>query len=287
LLTSGDLYRVQALAESRGSALPIAIAIGMPPSVLLAAGTTVGPDRSEYDLAARIAGAGIELVPSPKLGLPVPSSTEVVIEGEILPGVRRPEGPFGEWMGYYVPITDNHVFNIHHVYARKNAIFYAISAGSAEEAVMIALPMAGTIYTHVRNWVPAVTDVTCFPYTQYCVLQIKKQFEGQQQKALLTALGAEMNHVLYCVIVDDDVDIHNWHDVLWAMATRSRPDRSILIPGVPSFSRDPHAIHWGRLAIDATKPLAAAADFERKRTPGASSIKWEDYAKPAGPLPFG
>jgi UbiD family decarboxylase len=281
LSTSGDLYRIQQIAESKGKALPVVIAIGLPPAVMLAAGTTVGPDHSEYELAARISGKRFPLVPSPRLGLPVPAATEILIEGEILAGVRRPEGPFGEWMDYYVPVTDNHVFRIDRVYARKDAIYYAVSAGNTEEGVMISVPMAGTIYTQVRTWVSSVTDVTCFPFTQYCVLQMKKQFEGQAQKAILTAFGSELNHLLYCIAVDEDVDIHNWHDVLWAMATRCRPDQGIFqIPGVPSFSRDPHKIHWGRLGIDATKPLAHAADFERKTTPGLRALKLEDYLVP-------
>jgi len=281
LSTSGDLYRIHQRAEARGEGLPVAIAIGMAPALMLAAGTTVGPDRTEYDLAARIAGKRLPLVPSPRLGVPVPAATEILLEGVILAGERRPEGPFGEWMDYYVPITNNHVFDIQHVYARKGAMYYSISAGSVEEQVMLALPMAGTIYTNVRTWVPSILDVSCFPYMQYCVLQIRKQFEGQAQKAILTAFGAELNHVLFCVVVDEDVNIHDWYDILWAMGTRCRPDRGIFqIPGVPSFMRDPHQIHWGRLGIDATKPLAHAVDFERKRTPGIEEVRWQDYVRP-------
>jgi 4-hydroxybenzoate decarboxylase len=80
------------------------------------------------------------------------------------------------------------------------------------------------------------------------------------------------------VVVDEDVDIHDWADVLWAMATRCRPDRDILqIPGVPSFARDPHRMHWGRLGIDATKPLEHAGEFERKQTPGLNALRLADY----------
>jgi UbiD family decarboxylase len=110
------------------------------------------------------------------------------------------------------------------------------------------------------------------------VVQLKKQFEGQPRKAILAAFGAEMNRILYCVAVDEDVDVYDIKDVLWAMATRCRPDRDIFqIPGVPSFARDPHQIHWGRLGIDATAPLAWPAEFERKRIPGDGAIRLEDY----------
>jgi UbiD family decarboxylase len=278
LSTSGDLYRIQQKMEQRGEPLKAVVAIGLPPAVMLGGSATIGPTSSEYDFAARISGKRFPLEITSLAGLPVPHSTEFLIEGEILPGERRPEGPFGEWMDYYVPTMDNHVFAVKRVTARKDAIFYAISAGSVEELAMTAIPIAGSIFTGVRTWVSGIKDVTCFPLLQFCAIKVAKASEGQPQRAIVAAFGAEMNRILYCVVVDEDVDIHNWADVLWAMATRCRPDRDIFqIPGVPSFARDPHRMHWGRLGIDATKPLDQASDFERKRTPGLESLRLEDY----------
>jgi UbiD family decarboxylase len=277
LSTSGDLYRIHQKMEKRGQPLKAVVAIGLPPAVMLAAATTIGPMTSEYDFAERIAGKKFPYRTAAG-DLPVPATTEFIIEGEILPSERRPEGPFGEWMDYYVPEMNNHVFMVERVLARKNALFYAISAGSLEEIAMTAVPIAGLIFHNVRTWVAGVKDVTCFPLLQFCAIKIDKQSEGQPQRAMLAAFGAEMNRVLYCVVVDEDVDIHNWSDVLWAMATRCRPDRDILqIPGVPSFARDPHKMHWGRLGIDATKPLEHVAAFERKKTPGLRDINLQDY----------
>ena len=278
LSVSGDLFCIQQKLEKRKEALKAVVAIGLPPAVMLGGATTVGPAVSEYDFAARIASKRFPLRPAPNLDLPVPVSTEFLIEGEILPGVRRREGPFGEWMDYYVSATDNHVFSVQHVFARKDAIFYAISAGSKEEITMTAIPIAGAVYNGVRNWVSGLRDVTCFPLLQFCAIKLAKASEGQPQRAIVAAFGAEMNRLLYCVVVDEDVDIHDWSDVLWAMATRCRPDQDIFqIPGVPSFARDPYQMHWGRLGVDATKPLEHAAEFERKKTPGLSSLKLEDY----------
>jgi 4-hydroxybenzoate decarboxylase len=278
LSVSGDLFRIQQKLEKRKEALKAVVAIGLPPAIMLGSATTVGPAVSEYEFAARIASKRFPLRPAPNLDLPVPVSTEFLIEGEILPGVRRREGPFGEWMDYYVSATDNHVFSVQHVFARKDAIFYAISAGSREEITMTAIPIAGTVYNGVRTWVSGLRDVTCFPLLQFCAIKLAKASEGQPQRAIVAAFGAEMNRLLYCVVVDEDVDIHDWSDVLWAMATRCRPDQDIFqIPGVPSFARDLHQMHWGRLGVDATKPLEHAAEFERKKTPGLSSLKLEDY----------
>ena len=278
LSTSGDLFRIQQKFERRGEPLAATIALGLPPAMMLAGATTVGPARSEYELAARLAGHRISTMVSPKHGLPVPASTEFIIEGEIAPVVRRPEGPFGEWMDYYVLQADNHVFDVQAVYARQDAVFHAISSGSNEELAISGVPIAGTIYGAIQTWVPNVTDVVCFPLPQFCAIQIKSPTEGQPQRAMLAAFGAEMSRVLYCIVVDDDVNIHNFQDVLWAIATRCRPDRDVMqIPNVPSFGRDPYRMHWGRLGIDATKPIEGAADFERKKIPGLEAIALENY----------
>src|SRR5690606_30898642 len=147
-----------------------------------------------------------------------------------------------------------------------------------EELAISSIPIAGTIYNAVQTWVPSVKDVTCFPLPQICAIQLKNPAEGQPQRAMLAAFGAEMSRVLYCVVVDDDVDIHNPQDVQWAMATRCRPDKNIMqIANVPSFSRDPHRVHWGRLGIDATRPINAAADFERKKIPNLENLVLADY----------
>ncbi len=278
LSTSGDLFRIQQKMEKGGEPLKAAVAIGVPPAVMLAGGSTIAPERSEYELAARIEGKRFPLVASPGLGLPVPAATEFLIEGEILAGVRRPEGPFGEWMDYYVPVTDNHVFRVERVFARRGALFYAISSGSSEELAISSVPIAGSIYAGVRTWVPSLRDVSCFPLLQFCALKLERPPEGHAQRAIVAAFGAEMNRVLYCVAVDEDVNIHDWQDVLWAMATRCRPDRDIFqIPNLPSFARDPHKMHWGRLGVAAVKPQAHAEDFERKRTPGFDGLVLGDY----------
>src|SRR5262249_24220019 len=154
--------------------------------------------NSEYDFAQRIAGRCFPMHLAAG-DLPVPATTEFLIEGEIVPTARATEGPFGEWMDYYVPATDNHVFCVNRVRARSDARFYALTAGSREELAMTAVPIAGSIFDNVRTWVPGITDVTCFPLLQFCAIQIKKLSDGQPQRAMLAAFGAEMNRVLYCV----------------------------------------------------------------------------------------
>ena len=278
LSPAGDLFRIQQKAERLGKSLPVAVLVGNPPAINLAAAAAIPAGTSELALAERLAGRRLRRRAGATVDLAVPAESEFVIEGELLPDVRRPEGPFGEWQDYYVPVTDNHVLKVNRVTAREDAIFHAILSGSSEELTLSAIPNAALVYRAIRAFDPSVRDVACYPWPQFCVVQIAKGYEGQAQKAMLGAMGAETNRMLYCVVVDEDVDIHDLRDVVWAMATRCRPDRGIVqIPNVPSFARDPHQIHWGRLGIDATAPLAWRDEFERKRYPGLEDIRLDDY----------
>ena len=181
-------------------------------------------------------------------------------------------------MGYYVPVTDNHVIRVRRITARKNALFHAIVSGSKEELTLSGIPNGALIYKAVRAFDSNVLDVVCLPWLQICAIKMKKIYEGQPQKAMLGAMGAETNRMLYCIVVDDDVNIHDISDVLWAMSTRCRVDQDIFqVPNVPSFARDPHQQHWGRICIDATAPIAWRDELERKRIPGVDRIRLDDY----------
>jgi 3-polyprenyl-4-hydroxybenzoate decarboxylase len=99
-------------------------------------------------------------------------------------------------------------------------------------------------------------------------------------RSLLAALGAELNRILYAIVVDEDVDIYDPSDVIWALSTRCRPDKDIfVIPEVPSFARDPFQRHWGRVGIDATVPMELKKEFERKKTSTPAKVRWEDYVE--------
>jgi len=275
---AGDLFRIQQKAEKQGKNLEVAVLIGNPPAVTMAAAAPIMAGASELDLAERFAGRRLPRYSCATVSLQPPAECEFIIEGEIIAGVRRPEGPFGEWMDYYVPVMENHVLQIKRVTARKGAHFHAILAGSTEELTLSAIPNASLIYQAIKAFDHSVLDVSCYPSPQFCVVKIRKSYEGQAAKAMLGAFGAETNRMLYCVVVDEDVNIHDLKDVLWAMSTRCRPDRKIhIIPNVPSFARDPHETHWGRVGIDATAPLEWPAEFERKRYPGLDAIRLSEY----------
>jgi UbiD family decarboxylase len=202
-----------------------------------------------------------------------------VIEGRILPGLRRPEGPFGEFMGFYVPVADNHVFEVARVVARRGAVFHGLVCGSLEDLRLLELSVATrTFQALLAANLRGIIDVACVPFTMSTVIQMEQLYEGHARQVLLTAIGANHDWNKTVFAVDEDVDINDFKDVWWAYLTRGRADRrALVIPDVPGFYRDPMKDYWGRLAIDATIPFGRKNEFVRKRIPGAETLNLRDY----------
>jgi UbiD family decarboxylase len=265
-------------AEQRGQYLEAAMLIGPPPTSFLTAAAPLPYDEDEMEVAAKLQGAPIPMRRCKHVDLMVPATTEIVIEGRFLPNERRDEGPFGEFMGYYTPVGKNAVFEVLGVTCRKDAIFHSILCGSAEEVLTLELSVAANIYQRINAVLPGIVDVTCQPFVLHTVVKIKQHYEGHGRQVLLAVFGAEPTWAKACTVVDEDVDIYDMNDVMWAVLTRSRPDHDVLIiPDTPSFYRDPHKEHWGRLGIDATVPFARRHEYERKKIPGADSVDLAAY----------
>jgi UbiD family decarboxylase len=273
------LTQYAAKAEARGQALECAIMLGPPPELVLAAAAPIPYDESELEVAGRLAARPLPMRRCRTIGLSVPAETEIVIEGRILPNVRRPEGPFGEFLGTYVPVGDNHVFEVTAVIARRDAIYHALVCGSPEDLRLIELSVATQVYKALLAANQrGIIDVACVPIVLSTVVQIEQMYEGHAKQVMLTAMGAGHDYNKSVLVVDEDVDINDFNDVWWAYLTRGRADeRALVIPGVPGFYRDPHKDFWGRLGIDATVPFGRKAEFLRKRIPGADALNLADY----------
>jgi UbiD family decarboxylase len=274
-----DLTRYQAKAEARGEALECAIMLGPPSSLVLAAAAPIAYDESELEVAGRLAGEPLKMRRCRTVALSVPAESEIVIEGRILPNVRRPEGPFGEFLGSYVPVGDNHVFEITAVVARRDAIYHALVCGSPEDLRLLELSVATRVYQALLSAKQrGIIDVACVPNVLSTVVQIEQLYEGHARQVMLTAMGANHDYSKSVLVVDDDVDINDFDDVWWAYLTRGRADtRALVIPDMPGFYRDPHKDFFGRLGIDATVPFGRKAEFLRKRIPGADTLNLADY----------
>ncbi|MDR2725054.1 MAG: UbiD family decarboxylase [Candidatus Adiutrix sp.] len=265
-------------AESRGQYLEAAMLIGPPPAMFLTAAAPLAYEADEVDLAAKLQGEPIPMRGCRHIDLMVPETTEIVIEGRFIPNERRDEGPFGEFMGYYTPVEKNAVFEVLGITCRQDAVFHSVLCGSSEEVLTLELSVAANIYQRISAVLPGIIDVTCLPFVTNVVVKIKQHYEGHGRQVLLAVFGAEPTWARNCTVVDEDVDINKLDDVTWAVLTRSRPDRDIIIiPETPSFYRDPHKEHWGRVGIDATVPFARRREYERKRIPGADTVELANY----------
>jgi 4-hydroxybenzoate decarboxylase len=182
-------------------------------------------------------------------------------------------------MGYYVPVGDNHVFEVTAVIARRDAIFHSVTCGSAEDLRLLELAVATRTYQALlAASLRGIIDVACVPHTMCTVVKISQQYEGHARQVLLSAIGANHDWNKAVIVVDEDVDINDFGDVWWAYLTRGRADtRVMVIPDVPGFYRDQMRDHWGRLAIDATVPFGRKSEFVRKQIAGAAGVNLRDY----------
>lgn len=265
-------------AEKMGKPLEAAMLIGTPSHAFLAAAAPLPYDVDELEVAARLRGRPIAMRKCNHIDMEVPAETEVVIEGRFLPNVRLPEGPFGEFMGYYVPVGNNAVFEVLGVTVRKDAVFHSILCGSPEEVLSLELSVSANIYQRLSAALPGIVNVTCQPFVNHAIIQIEPQFEGHARQVMLATIGAEPIWAKQITIVDTDVDIYSMDDVQWAILTRCRPDKDMMIiADTPSFYRDEQKDHWGRLLVDATKPWGREEEFERKRLRLGDSVRADDW----------
>jgi len=252
--------------EEEGKPLEIAVCIGNHPHIMWAGvgKLLLGEDHLYH--AGALREAPIEVVKGETVDIHVPTETEIVIEGEILPAIREAEGPFGDYQGYYIPVRENHVLKVKCITHQKNPIYQTILAGSIEDRFIIpGLPVSVQVYKAIKRVVPSIIDVTCWPWVFLCIVKINKMNDEQIRQALLAGLGANIHFIKFLIIVDEDIDIHNINEVIWAMTTRSRPDKTIIIPEVPARHPDPYKIHHGKIGIDATLPIESRERYQRTR----------------------
>jgi 2,5-furandicarboxylate decarboxylase 1 len=268
---------LQAHAEAAGRRLPVAVAIGNYPLDLVAAATSLPLGQDELGLAGALRGEPFPLAPAVTLDLDVPACAEVVLEGYVEPGVREPEGPFGDFLQCYIPVTDNHVFSLQAITHRRDPIVQAIHAGSREDVHLLGLSREAQVLSAVQATGARVRGVRLLPTILGCALSIQQRYTGEAKAAGMAALAA-YRWLKYCVVVDHDVDVDDLGDVWWAVTTRSNPAQAIsVVDRAGGFPRDPFGIHTSKAVIDATIPLGEWAEFERKVPPFQDRVRLEDF----------
>ena len=261
-----NLYTYFQRAQKLGKDLDIAIAIGMDPAILLASTTSIPIDYDEMDVANAFKGGELELIKCGDLNVP---QADIILEGKISVTETVAEGPFVDLTDTYDIIRDQPIINLETMHIRKDAVYHAIIPAGFEHKLLQGLPQEPRIFKAVKNAVPTVENVVlteggcCW---LHAVVSIRKQTEGDGKNAIMAALSAHPS-LKHCVVVDTDVNVFDAEDVEYAISTRVKGDRDIMIvPNVRGSSLDPVAESDGtttKIGVDATKSLKTLEKFER------------------------
>lgn len=273
-----------------GKPMEVAICIGHHPAVVLGSLAEGALGMNEFEVMASLLGEPLEITKGETVDLPIPARTEIVIEGVIDARNMITDGPLAEYTHYYGGVTPAYLVNVKCITMRKDAIYHDLDPAHQEHNLAMVLGSEVVTYDAVRRAVPGVKAVH-FPPSGNCYfhayISIKKRVHGEGKLAGLAALTA-MFPCKLAVVVDDDIDVYNEKEVLWAISTRVVADRDIsIIPGLTADHLDPNAYNESRqkkgdmmtkMVIDATKPLDST--FPTRVTPPKelwSSMRLEDY----------
>ncbi len=222
---------------TRGQPAPVAIAVGVDPALLFAALNKIPWGVSEYDFAGGTRGEPVEVIKAPYTGLPVPAHAEIVVEGECQPGDNVDEGPFGEWHGYYAnqglePVQEPAI-QVKTIMHRHNPILSCVQVGRlrAENMLVLCMSLSATIWNALESCgVPGVTGVWAHEVgggSLLNVVSLKTAYAGHSKQALIIASEIVQTAGNYTIVVDDDVDPSDLEEVMWAVVTRTDPERAI------------------------------------------------------------
>lgn len=285
LLLPRHTYHLYKQAEENGNALECAIVIGADPLTMLAsqASTPFGVD--ELEISSAMHQNPLSIVRCETVDINVPSTAEIVLEGRILPNVREPEGPFGEFPKYYGPRRDREVIQVTAMTYRNNPIFHTIIPAGYEHLLLGGIPREASLYETIRQTVPTVKAVHMTPggtCRYHAVVSIKKTQEGQGKNAIFAAFANSFD-IKHVVVVDEDVDIFNAEEVEWAIATRFQADKDlVLVHGTQGSKLDPSTENGigSKMGLDCTVPLGSEPSrYLRINIPGYESMNLEEYIK--------
>jgi 2,5-furandicarboxylate decarboxylase 1 len=267
------LYEYHRRAEERGQSLPAVVALGTHPLHYMGSMVYAYPPHvRKFEIIGGLFGEPYRLARCGVAGLELPAGAEIVIEGEILADVHEPEGPFSEFTGYASYRSTQNVFVAHRIRMRADAMLHSVTSGMSRDHILVScITREGEILNALKRNLPNVRAVhvphtTCGAFMAF--ISMRKIAEGEPQMAIMATLGTEL-YTKYVIVVDDDVDIFNMNDVMWAIATRVRAEKDIIfIPGAKGAvldpTSDPQTFTLTKMGIDATRPTGR--DFAERLT---------------------
>jgi 4-hydroxy-3-polyprenylbenzoate decarboxylase len=256
-----------------GQPFPVAVALGADPATILAAVTPVPDTLSEYQFAGLLRGSRSELVKCIGSDLRVPASAEMVLEGAILPGDTALEGPFGDHTGYYNEQETFPVFTVQRITTRRDPIYHSTYTGKPpDEPAVLGAALNEVFVPILQKQYPEIVDFYLPPEGcsyRLALVSIRKQYPGHAKRVMfgIWSYLRQFMYTKFIVVVDEDVDIRDWKEVVWALTTRVDAVRdTTLVDNTPIDYLDfasPIAGLGSKMGLDATN-----------KWPGETAREW-------------
>ena len=256
-----------------GEPFPVSVALGADPATILAAVTPVPDTLSEYAFAGLLRGSRTEVVSSIGNELQVPATAEYVLEGHIMPDDMAEEGPFGDHTGYYNEVDSFPVFTIERITHRDDPIYHSTYTGRPpDEPAILGVALNEVFVPILQKQFPEIMDFYLPPEGcsyRMAIVSMKKQYPGHAKRIMFGVWSflRQFMYTKFIIVTDDDVDVRNWEDVVWAMTTRMDPGRdSTIVDNTPIDYLDfasPVSGLGSKIGFDATN-----------KWPGETSREW-------------
>ncbi|WP_334158049.1 4-hydroxy-3-polyprenylbenzoate decarboxylase [Oryzomicrobium sp.] len=245
-----------------GEPFPVAVVLGCDPATILGAVTPVPDSLSEYQFAGLLRGSKTELTKCIGSDLQVPAYAEIVLEGVIHPGETALEGPYGDHTGYYNEQADFPVFTVERITTRKNPIYHSTYTGKPpDEPAVLGVALNEVFVPLLQKQFPEIVDFYLPPEGcsyRLAVVSIKKQYPGHAKRVMfgIWSFLRQFMYTKFIIVVDDDVNIRDWKEVIWALTTRMDATRdTTLVDNTPIDYLDfasPVAGLGSKMGLDAT-----------------------------------
>ena len=282
------------ISRDRGEKIPAAIIIGGEPSTVFSAVAPVPEGLDKYLFSGITRKEGIKTVRCKTIDLDVPANAEIVLEGYVDPADTRDEGPFGDHTGYYTPVEQYPTFTLTGIMRRRDPIYVTTVVGKPVlEDAYIGKVIERSFLPLVRMFHPEVVDFgmpAAGWFQGFAIISIKKRYPGQAKKVMMGLWGmGQLALTKMFVVVDEDVNVHDINDVIWAITTRADPARdTTIINDAPTDTLDPASplVNLGsKMGIDATQKTAEEGyrrEIQRQvgtddRTKDLVDSRWSEY----------
>jgi len=282
---TSDLFRYG--HATGGKPLPVVVGIGLHPAFFLVAATRFPPEEEEIALVGGLLGEAVRLNKDANGNWIVPEAAEIVLQGEIDFQHTVPEGPFGEYTGYYgagsLQPRLSPVLKVRSIACKQDPIFQTVITGPTagyESGHFSPLSKEAMLYTKLTQLYPSVRRVSLSTLGRYiAVIQVDGDLSKEDAKRLIGDTFANSVYVKYVILIDLDVDAYDPRDVSWALSTRVDPGKSMhVFPNMVMEPLDPSTDNrCDKIGFDARKPPGESEGFLRHRVPGSEAVRLEDY----------